>query len=100
MGWFDSDDAAVGRGLGDRPTGIRSGGGETQPPGPRRCRATGGASRTVSDVPGVVHGTETADRRAPAEGELVHVELAEKDRPGRAQAAHHLGILHRYSILE
>src|SRR2546430_11120581 len=100
MGWLEPEDPAVAGGFANRPPVTTPGRGETQPAGHRRCRATGGASRTVSDVPGIVHGTETADRRAPAKGELVHVELAEKDCPGRAQAAHHLGILRRYTILE
>src|SRR5256885_17026530 len=91
---------AVGGGPADGPTGKGSGGVTTRPTDTRRCGATGGASGTVGDVPGIVHGAEVADRRPPAEGKLVHVELAEQDRPGRAETAHDLGILRRYSILE
>ena len=83
-----------------RSPGIGAEGAGAQPRRDRRARAARRPARDAIHVPRIAHGTGPGDRRRPAIGELVHVELAQDDCARRLEPRHHLGVLIRDAVRE
>jgi hypothetical protein len=89
---LEADDSAEGRRLADRAAGIGSDRAIAKSRGHRGGRARGRAAHRALERPGVAHRAERAHHRAAAEGELVHVQLAEQHGARGPQARHDDGI--------
>jgi predicted ABC-type transport system involved in lysophospholipase L1 biosynthesis ATPase subunit len=95
---LETDDAAARRGVTNGRSGVRAERGGTQASRDGGARSTRRAARVVSEIPRIVHGPVMRNGRRAAVGELVHVQLAEKNRAGVAQLAHAFGIFRRHAI--
>ena len=96
----EADDAAQRGGLADRPPGVGSERERDEASGHRGGGATAAASRHPLNAVRVARGPEGGVLRRAAHGELVHVGLAQRDRPGGAQELHHCGVVGRPPAFE
>ena len=100
VGRLHADDAAEGRGLADRAAGVAAEGPGRLEGGHRRRRAAARAARHALGVPGVAGHLVGRVLGARPHGELVHVGLADHDRPGALEAVDAGGGVDRAEALE
>lgn len=100
VGGFEAHAAAQGCGLADGAAGVRAEGGVTLVRGDAGGRAAAGASGDAFWIAGVAGRAEGGVFRGGAHGELVHVVLADDDRPGCLQAFDHEGVIKRIEAAE
>ena len=93
IGGLQAHHPAQGGGLPDRAAGVGAQRGDAQVRGHRRGRAPGGTAGNIIPVPGVAGGAEGRVFRGGAHGELIHVDLAQKHRPGPAQPGADGGVI-------
>jgi hypothetical protein len=87
VGRLEAGEAAQGRRLADRAAGVGAGGGRRQACGDRRGRAARGAAGHAGRCP---RGSSPGRKRGfvgRAHGELVHVELAQRDHAGGGESS-------------
>ncbi len=88
VGGLEADHAAEGRGLADRATGVRAEGERDHAGRHRRRRPAGRPAGDAGEVPRVLRLLVGAVLGGRAHRELVHVGLAEDDRPCPLQPRH------------
>ena len=92
--------AGEGRGFADRPAGVRGGRDRRDARGHGGGRAARTSARHRALVPGVEHVAVGAVLVGRAHGELVAVQLAERDHAGGAQLLHHGRVERAHVALE
>ena len=100
VGGFEAHAAAQGCGLADGAAGVRAEGGVALVRGDAGGRAAAGASGDAFWIAGVAGRAEGGVFRGGAHSELVHVVLADDDRPGFLQAFDHKGVIKRIEAAE
>ncbi|MNN19211.1 hypothetical protein D3C81_1324440 [compost metagenome] len=80
VGWLKTHHAAIRRGLANRTAGIGTEREEGFACSNRCCRTAAGTARNAAYIPRVTYGMEAGILVGAAHGELVHIQLADRDR--------------------
>ena len=100
VGWLDAGDAGEGGRLANRAAGIGASGRRNQPRRHGGSRAARRSAGNAAFVPRVFYGFVSAVFIARAHGELVAIELAQRDHAGAGQVADDGGIKRAAVVLQ